>query len=96
VSPGFPFFWVFQLGLVVCQLRENVLFLSRSFKNNRVFLVARDRRGTPRTRWLVVMSPSGSAQYSGRAAMMAKVASMAGTSAEQGSAPVRLGSAEMA
>ena len=38
------------------------------------------------------MRPSGSAQFSGRAAMMAKVASMASTSAEQGGAPVRLGS----
>ena len=92
MSPGFPFFWVFQLGLVVCQLRA---FLGRSktivFFSSRATVAA-----TPRTRWWVVMSPSGSAQYSGRAAMMAKVASMAGTSAEQGGAPVRLGSDEMA
>ena len=40
------------------------------------------------------MRPSGSAQYSGRAAMMAKVASMAGTSAENSGATVRLGSPE--
>jgi len=78
--------------VVVCQLRA---FLGRS--KTIVFFSSRaTAAATPRTRWWVVMSPSGSAQYSGRAAMMAKVASMAGTSAEQGGAPVRLGSAEMA
>jgi hypothetical protein len=52
---------------------------------------------TSLARGAYVMSPSGrrtSAQYSGRAAMMAKVACMAGTSAEHGGAPVRLGPSE--
>ena len=65
--------------------------IPRSFKNNRVFSCRAPSAATSRARWWVVMSPSGSAQYSGRAAMMAKVASMAGASAEQGGAPVRLG-----
>ena len=78
----------------VCPPAGSARQISRSFKNNRVFSCRATSAATSRARWWVVMSPSGSAQYSGRAAMMAKVASMAGASAEQGGAPVRLGSAE--
>lgn len=45
-----------------------------------------------RPRWVVMSPPAPRAvpQYSGRAAMIAKVASEAGASGEQGGAPVRL------